>query len=59
MNTENRWRETTIEDESEELRYHPMLDPVFQVWMSDEFICSQFLEALLDIKINIQEIRAE
>jgi predicted transposase/invertase (TIGR01784 family) len=32
--------------------YHPLLDPVFQRWMSDTYICSEFLEALTGKKIE-------
>ena len=39
--------------------FHPLADPVFKRWMKDEYICSEFLNALLGEEIEIQEIHSQ
>jgi predicted transposase/invertase (TIGR01784 family) len=49
-NTEKKIEEAVQNEQAS--GYHPLLDPVFQRWMSDSYICSEFLEAVTGRKIE-------
>ncbi|MDR1687799.1 MAG: Rpn family recombination-promoting nuclease/putative transposase [Clostridiales bacterium] len=52
-------QEVKAEQAEQTSGYHPLLDPVFQRWMSDTYICSEFLEAVTGRKIENLQIHTQ